>query len=136
MIGRGLIAALRAQIRRQFARAATLAAGLGLVIFGVGLMAIGAVLALAQQIGPIAAFCGSGAVFILVGDIVVQAMRQSGAAAQPASVPARPEPARPEPELPSSEMPSSDVPAAAAMIFVLGFVTIRALLRTKGGGQD
>lgn len=131
MIGRGLIAALRAQIRRQFARAATLAAGLGLVIFGVGLMAIGAVLALAQQIGPVTAFCGSGAVFILVGVIAVQAMRQSGAAAQPASVPARP-----EPEPPSSEVPSSDVPAAAAMIFVLGFVTIRALLRTKGGGQD
>ena len=126
MIGRGLIAALRAQIRRQFARAATLAAGLGLVIFGVGLMAIGAVLALAQQIGPITAFCGSGAAFILVGFIVVQAMRQSGAAAQPAAAPARPEP---EPQ-------SSEVPAAAAMIFVLGFVTIRALLRTKGGGQD
>jgi hypothetical protein len=67
----------------------------------------------------------------LVGVIAVQAMRQSGAAAQPVAAPARP-----EPEPPSSEVPSSEVPAAAAMIFVLGFVTIRALLRTKGGGQD
>lgn len=125
MIGRGLMAALRAQIRRQFARAATAAAGLGLVIFGVGLIAVCAVLALAQQIGPIAAFGGSGAAFVLVGIIAVQAMRPSAAAAQPAASPARPEP----------EPPSAEIPAAAAVVFVLGFVAIRALLRAKGGGQ-
>lgn len=126
MIGRGLLAALRAQIRRQFAQMATVAAGFGLVIFGVGLVAIGAVFALAQQIGPIAAFCGSGAVFILVGVIAVQAMRQSGTAAQPAVPPTRPE----------CEPPSSEMPAATAVVFVLGFMAIRALLRAKGGRQD
>jgi hypothetical protein len=124
MFGRGLMAALRAQMRRQFARMATVAAGFGLVIFGVGLVMVGGVFALAQQIGPIAAFCGSGAVLIVIGLIAAQAMRPRGAAPQPAHAPAGPQPP-----------PSTEMPAAAAVVFVLGFVAIRALLRAKRGGQ-
>ena len=124
MFGRGLMAALRAQLRRQFARMATVAAGFGLVIFGVGLVMVGGVLALAQQIGPIAAFCGSGAVLIVIGLIAAQAMREKGAAPQPRETAAGPQPP-----------PSTEMPAAAAVVFVLGFVAIRALLRAKSGGQ-
>ncbi len=124
MFGRGLMAALRAQMRRQFARMATVAAGFGLVIFGVGLVMVGGVLALAQQIGPIAAFCGSGAVLIVIGLIAAQAMREKGAAPQPRETAAGPQPP-----------PSTEMPAAAAVVFVLGFVAIRALLRAKSGGQ-
>ena len=128
MIGRGILAALRAQMRKQVAHMATRAAGFGLVIFGAGLVTIGAVLALAQQIGPIAAFCGSGAVLIVIGLIAAQAMRPRGANPQPASAPAGPQPPTPP--------QSTEVPAAAAVVFVLGFVAIRALLRAKSGGQD
>lgn len=124
MFGRGLMAALRAQMRRQFARMATVAAGFGLVIFGVGLVMVGGVLALAQQIGPIAAFCGSGAVLIVIGLIAAQAMREKGPAPQPRETAAGPQPP-----------PSTEMPAAAAVVFVLGFVAIRALLRAKSGGQ-
>ena len=130
MIGRGLVAALRAQLRRQFARMATRAAGYGLMIFGVGLMTIGGVLALAQLIGPIAAFCGSGVVLVVAGLFAAQSVRPRGATQQSAGAQTS---TGPQPQLPP---PSTEVPAAAAVVFVLGFVAVSALLRAKGGGQD
>ena len=125
MIGRGLLAALTARLRRQAARMATFAAGFGLVMIGAIFMTIGAMVALVQQFGPIAAFCGSGAVLIVGGLLAAQAMRTKAAAVPKAAMPAA---APPPPQ-------SAQVPVAA-VVFVLGFVAIRALLRAKSGGQD